>query len=643
MVWSLSVHSFPLALAGSIAVVLAAALWRTRKRRGGRELSMVIVSVALWSFGQAVVVTTDSLPVAAAGAGLTRGGFALIATAWLLFALEYTGTWEEKLATYRPALWVVPAVYLGLVVTDPLHGQVLGEPVVTGSGTVEHPPGPVDLAYFAYAYVLLGLGEVVLVRKAIHSRNVYRKRTVFLAIVVFPLWIPHVVSTLGASPLPGYTVGPYAFLLVGMLSLLVTFSTRFLMVLPLNRLFELFGSPVGGVESLARDVVIEEMGSGILVVDGESRIVDLNPMARKIFAAENRRIVGKPLDEVLTASMFVDEEVPGFVQPGRSGTYEGVWAWSEDGTQHCYDVVITDLSEKRDDATGRVGIVHDVTDSQRRKRELEQRTEELQRQNEQLEEFASIVSHDLRNPLTVAEGYVDAGVESGDPSYYEEVRVSLDRMKDIIDDVLTLARQGRTVQETEPVDLSTLAAEAWNHVDSDGATLVVETDLVVEADRGRLLQVFENLFRNSVEHGSTGGRSETEHGVERGSGDHRTEPERGVEHTSAGTLTDSGDEGGQGNGGVRVEVGDLEDGFYVADDGPGIDESERDRVLERGYTTTEDGTGFGLSIVSTVAEAHGWTVTVTESADGGARFEFTDVDVAGSRHPGGSGYVSHGS
>jgi signal transduction histidine kinase len=78
---------------------------------------------------------------------------------------------------------------------------------------------------------------------------------------------------------------------------------------------------------------------------------------------------------------------------------------------------------------------------------------------------------------------------------------------------------------------------------------------------------------------------------------------------------------------VTVTVGDLDGGFYVADDGPGIPESDRERVFETGYSTSDGGTGFGLEIVATVATAHGWDVRVTDAADGGARFEFTGVDV----------------
>lgn len=78
-----------------------------------------------------------------------------------------------------------------------------------------------------------------------------------------------------------------------------------------------------------------------------------------------------------------------------------------------------------------------------------------------------------------------------------------------------------------------------------------------------------------------------------------------------------------------MTVGNREGGFYVADDGPGISADERETVFERGYSTAAEGAGFGLAIVRTIAQAHGWTVAATESEDGGARFEFTDLELAG--------------
>ncbi len=252
---------------------------------------------------------------------------------------------------------------------------------------------------------------------------------------------------------------------------------------------------------------------------------------------------------------------------------------------------------------------------------LRERERELRRQNERLEEFASIVSHDLRNPLSVARGYLDLAEERGDDDAFDRVRRALDRMDSLIENVLSLARKGQVVGETTAVDAIALAAETWAGVDTAGAELETTGRLTVDADAERLRDLFANLFRNSVEHGSTGSRATPDDSVEHGSTSNRAKPGDSVEHAGAD---------------VTVGVGPLDDGdtdgdpegFYVEDDGPGIPPSEREKVFEPGHTTGEDGIGFGLPIVRRIAEAHGWTVDLTESADGGARFEVRTGDAA---------------
>jgi PAS domain S-box-containing protein len=223
-----------------------------------------------------------------------------------------------------------------------------------------------------------------------------------------------------------------------------------------------------------------------------------------------------------------------------------------------------------------------------REQELRERTEALERQNDRLEEFATIVSHDLRTPLNVAEGRLELVREQCDSDQLDEISDALDRMATLINDTLTLARQGQLVTERAPVEMTDLVTQCWGRVATPEATLEAVHEGTVRADDDRLQQVFENLFRNAIEHGG---------------------PD------------------------VTVRVGALEDasGFFVADDGPGIPAAERDSVFERGHTTSEDGTGFGLAIVAEIVDAHGWTIGVTDGDAGGARFEIRGTD----RVPGG--------
>jgi PAS domain S-box-containing protein len=229
---------------------------------------------------------------------------------------------------------------------------------------------------------------------------------------------------------------------------------------------------------------------------------------------------------------------------------------------------------------------------------LRAREAELEQQNERLEEFASIVSHDLRNPLNVAKARSTLVADEYDGEHMAYVQQSLDRMEDIVMDTLTLARQGKLVAETEPISLATLVQQGWASVSSDDATVELDDDATIRGDQSRLQHVFENLFRNSVEHSSTSNRTRSGDSVEDGGSD------------------------------VRISVGRIgDDGFYVEDTGPGIPEDRRQEVFDPGETSNPDGTGFGLAIVKRIAIAHGWDVRVVSGSDGGARFEFTDVDL----------------
>lgn len=202
--------------------------------------------------------------------------------------------------------------------------------------------------------------------------------------------------------------------------------------------------------------------------------------------------------------------------------------------------------------------------------------EELQLKNQRLEEFAAVLSHDIRNPLGVIDGYVELARETGDVSHLDSVSRAVERMDEIVDDVLALESTDYE-PDTADVSIETAVRDAWSNVSTGDAELEVEVDLVVEADGSQLQQMLENLLRNAVEHG-----------------------------------------------GSEIKVGELETGFYVEDDGEGLSE-DVDDVFARGETSGE-GTGLGLYIVQRVADAHGWTVELVDAADGGVRVEVTGVE-----------------
>ena len=250
--------------------------------------------------------------------------------------------------------------------------------------------------------------------------------------------------------------------------------------------------------------------------------------------------------------------------------------------------------------------------------------ERLRRQNDRLEKFATLVSHDLRNPLNVANGWLDVAREERESEALDNIASSHDRMESLIDDVLTLARAGHTVDDPVGIDLDTVVTDAWDQVQTHGAAVSIDTGLTVQGDPTRLQQLFENLFRNSVEHGSTGNRPQAGDSVEHGSTENRR-AERADDSVEHGSPDEDDLDDDTLDLSVTVGVLPNDEGFYVEDDGVGIPADERKEILEFGYSAASDGTGIGLGVVKDIAEAHGWTVTVTAANGGGARFEFRGV------------------
>ncbi|PSP59275.1 hypothetical protein BRC73_07020 [Halobacteriales archaeon QH_7_66_37] len=312
----------------------------------------------------------------------------------------------------------------------------------------------------------------------------------------------------------------------------------------------------------ARSAVVE-----YVYYDDEAIVERVNSRFESVFGYGGETLVGEPLDKFIVPSdergsiSDIDERV-------KRGEHldEEVRRETVDGVQNAV----------YPDSDVEFAMYTDITERKEREREL-------QRQNERLEQFASVVSHDLRNPLTVARLQAEFAEESGGDEHFERLHTSHERMEAMIEDLLLLARAETSVDTDGTVALASRAKRAWEGVRTPGSKL--ELDLSgaseIRGDPELLGHVFENLFRNAV--------------------DHNDRP-------------------------VTVRVGVLAEngertGFYVEDDGCGIDPDSAGQATDYGYSTAESGTGFGLSIVAEFVDRHGWELTIGDSTDGGARFE----------------------
>ena len=330
-------------------------------------------------------------------------------------------------------------------------------------------------------------------------------------------------------------------------------------------------------EQLSRyEALIEVLNEPVYVIDKNGEFEFVNDAFISEFGYDRCEILGSEIS-LIKDKKAVEQGLDNLRRVLSSDEPDSVYfeteIQSKSGESIPCEDHMTALPYEDNEFNGSVGILRNIS-------EQKEREQELERQNRRLNELVGVVSHDLRNPLNVAKGNLALLSEEYDNEQIDAIERSLTRMSELIDDFLRLSRVGDDTDSWESVSLASVPRKCWQSVETGDATLEAKTSRTIQADPSRLAQLFENLMRNAVEH----------------------------------TSQD-----------VTVTIGELEDGFYVEDDGSGIPKDSRDSVLEAGYTTTDDGTGFGLSIVQEVVEAHGWDIYVTEGTEGGARFEVTNV------------------
>ena len=472
---------------------------------------------------------------------------------WLYFCSAYTGRALHHSRTYQR---IAIAVYLGIVtvkVTNPVHGLYFTAAMTTDPFShlmIQH--GVIHWLSMGLAYSLAVVGIFMLFELFAQVDYDTRPFVVLVGLTALP-----VTFDIAGFVYPQLVDLTYSALGVALFSVgvLYVYMDRFETIQLAGR----YDDPV-------------------IVIGDDLEIRDYNRRAETLFP-ELRAAIGKNLEQ----------ELPDLA---AGITTETVIERQQDGETRYYQPKTNPFSASQANL-GQLIIFNDITEQERYRQQLEA-------QNDRLESFTGMVSHDLRNPLNVAQGNSQIiselfeAAKNEDGSYEplgtetlatiddaaDALTVTLARMERLIDDLLVLAREGQLIDETGPVSLRTVAQDGWQMIDQREATLVVEENPTITADPDRLQQLLENLFRNAIEHGGKD---------------------------------------------VTIRVGALADdtGVYIEDNGPGIPEDIRDEVFESGVTTNQDGTGFGLAIVGEIVTAHGWTIECTESESGGARFEIT--------------------
>lgn len=469
---------------------------------------------------------------------------------WLYFCSAYTGRSLHRVQTLRHLAVGLFLVLVAVKVTNPFHQLYFtAELVQTPFPHLAVNHGIVHWLVMGLSYALATVGYFMLLELFLQVSYDTRPFVGLLAVTGLPILFD--VIGLVSPALIDITYEPLG-VAVFAVGILFAYQHRFQAI----RL-------AGG-----RD-------EPVIIMSDEAHIRDFNSTAAELFPDQlTPDAVGRPLADVIPT-------VAEAIQTGNS-----LIELDRNELTRYYRLTNNPFTAGQTRLGGLITLT-DITHREEYRRELE-------RQNERLDQFADMISHDLRNPLNVADGHLELARQDHDSDHLATVATALDRMEALIEDVLTLARQGQPIDEPELVDLRSIVNQCWDVVETADADLVVDDDLKFLADPERLQQLLENLVRNAIEHGGS-------------------------------TIT------------IRVGTLGGDDGFFIADDGPGIPPDERGQVFESGYSTADDGTGFGLAIVMEIVDAHGWKINVTDADEGGARFEVTGVTTRSSTDPMGDG------
>jgi len=234
------------------------------------------------------------------------------------------------------------------------------------------------------------------------------------------------------------------------------------------------------------------------------------------------------------------------------------------------------------------GIIQDISDR-------EAMEAKLQQQNDKLNDLIQVVTHDIRNPLQVGFGQLEHARETGSSEAFDRIQEALERIEGLMDQIVTLSRQGQEPRQIERIDLVNIAQTALEALNEPRITLTAVGECSVDGDPARLQRLFERLFENTAKH------TDTSVTVTIG----LIQP----------VLTTT-----------RQQKGSSA-GFYIEDDCPNLEADLTDHMFEGGYTTTADETGFRLANVAQIADAHGWDMNISTSSARGTRFEFVDRSV----------------
>ncbi|MCG8346748.1 MAG: ATP-binding protein [Chloroflexales bacterium] len=513
-----------LACAAAISISITFFAWRRRAVQGAVALSILSVAVITWSLGYAlelgstVIVAaprvTGDLSAADLGVSILWAkvqylGIVTVALGWLVFGLQYTG--REKWLNRRTMLLllVVPLVVLLLVWTNERHGLIWSSIGLDTSGTfpiLDFEHGPAFWVIIGYSYLCLLFGSMILIHTILRSPELYRRQTGALLVSICAPWVGNFIYIAGWSPWPALDLTPIGFTVSCLAIAWGVSRYQLLSIVP-----------------IAREVLIDNMVEGVIVLDVHDRIVDINVAAQQAIGSAASAAVGRPISQVMTQWSDIIEHYRGKTQLSE----EIVINRGEDEPS-CFDLRISPLYDRKCNLRGRLVVWRDISKFRRVEAALRRRNDELVALQEKLFQakeaaesasrakstFLANMSHELRTPLSAILGYsqlLQYQVQTNDVSSMSSdlraIRTAGEHLLTLINNILDLSKieAGKMELHLENFDIKTLVNGTVDTirpvVEQNDNTLVVQCadDInTMHADMTKIKQILFNLLSNAA-------------------------------------------------------------------------------------------------------------------------------------------------
>ncbi|MBN1284257.1 MAG: PAS domain-containing protein [Anaerolineae bacterium] len=574
MDWQFNPYTIALFIVSAVLAATTYFVWRRRTTPGARLLTILILSIALWTLGRGLEIGNTSLAGTVFWAKAQYIAVESTILALAAFAAQYTG--REHWLTLRnlALLAVIPCITIAAVWTNEMHQLVWQNVTLNLDGPMpdmHFSRGPWYWVNVAYTYLILLAAAGMFLLAVIRSHYLYRGQAFLIVVSVLAPWAMNILYIAGIDPLPGMDLTPFAFAVSGLALALSLFRYRLLDIMP-----------------VAHTEVIGNLPDAVMVLDCQDRVVDLNPAARQLIGGD-MTVVGQDAGVVLA-------QWPNLIDKykGAQAAFAQITLETAGATRH-FDLRISPLRSRR----GRLIVLRDNTDLLRAIAEREALIEELEKLVEDLDAFSHTVAHDLKTPLSVISGYAlllkdkfDQLSESQRQIYLHAIARGTHKMHNIIEALLLLASVRRMEEvELSPLDMARVVSEAQqrlaNIIQEYNATVVIPNAWPAALGYAPWVEeVWANYLSNACKYGG--------------------EPpyiELGAKPQSNGKVC-----------------------FWVHDNGPGIAPEQQGQLFTQ-FTRLEqakvEGHGLGLSIVHRIVTKLGGEVGVDSAPGAGSTFSFT--------------------